>query len=211
MRSRPTGRRTGPDRSPLQSRASCRLAIAKARGKLRRPHAVCKVRVGRRPDTGKGPFARSPQSTINDWRKTYSNHLAMGRTTKRPGGRRRGTDAAAIQQGPIEGHAGPTSTHHTRGRLEPEEDLMDRLRRMKPSRGALNPPPPACGGATSAYPRQADHPGRREVTTGGADGKGELPTCPRGRAPLTKPAGLQPVRHMNIVQEPVPAGALRRP
>ena len=66
MRRRSNGRRIRPDRGPLHSRASCRLASAKARENLRRPHAVCKVRVGRRPDTGKGPFARSPQSTIND-------------------------------------------------------------------------------------------------------------------------------------------------
>ncbi len=66
VRPRPTGRRTRPDRGSLQSRASCRLASAKARDKLRRPHAVCKVRVGRRPGTRRGPFARSPQSTIDD-------------------------------------------------------------------------------------------------------------------------------------------------
>ena len=88
---------------------------------------------------------------------------------------------------------------------------MYRLHRMKPFRGPLNSPPPACGGAASAYSREADHPGRREITAGGADGKGELPTRPRGRAPLPKPACLQLVRHMNVVQEPVPAGALRRP
>ena len=59
-------------------------------------------------------------------------------------------------------------------------------------------------------PCEADNPGRREVSTGGADGKGKLPAGPGGHASFAKPAGLQPVRHMNAVQEPVPARALRR-
>ena len=60
LRTRPLGRITRTDRSPFQNLASCRLTTTDARRKLRRPHAVRKMRVGRRPVTGRSLFARSP-------------------------------------------------------------------------------------------------------------------------------------------------------
>ena len=157
---------------------------------------MCQRRDGRRPVSGRGPFARSPSGTINDRRNSYFSRLATGRGNARHRRQNGGTGAAARRQGPTRRHARPAAARPTRGSLEPEQDLMDRLRRMKPTRGALNSSPPPSRGAAGANPRKADHSGRGEVATGGADGKGELPAGPGSQAPFTKPAGLQPVRKM---------------
>ena len=212
-RSKDTGPVTvGGYGSQLAPRAARCAEATEARPVTGKWHAwfADRRRDGRRPVTLRGPFARSPRRTINDGRKPETGTRAARQGHPRSPGPPGGT-GAATRQSLTRRHTRPGTASPTRGSLEPEQDLMDRLRRMKPTRGALNPTPPTSGGAAGADPREADHPGRGEIATCGANGKRELPTGPGSQPPFTQPAGLQPMRKVNAVQQPEPARALRRP
>ena len=167
-------------------------------------------RDGRRPVKLNGPFARSPRRTISDGRKPETGTRAARQSHPRSPGPP-GKKSAATRQGRTRRHARPGTAGPARGSLEPEQNLVDRLNGMQPARGPHNAAPPASRGAAGAHPRETNHSGRREKPTHSADGEGKLPTGPGGQAILPKPAGLQPVRKVDVIQEPAPASALSLP
>jgi hypothetical protein len=212
-RSKDTGPVTvGGYGSQLAPRAARCAEATEARPVTGKWHAwfADRRRDGRRPVTLRGPFARSPRRTINDGRKPETGTRAARQGHPRSPGPPGGT-GAATRQSLTRRHTRPGTASPTRGSLEPEQHLVDRLNGMQPACGPLNAAPPASRGAAGTHPRETNHSGRREIPTRSADGEGKLPTGPGGQAFLPEPAGLQPVRTVDAIQEPAPASALSLP